>query len=255
MCSKPLQLKPRRSRGRALSLVRDALLAFLFPDSCIACGAPLAADLRHLCTACWSELRARPGSLDLPKPAGSLALPEPPGPRATESGAARVFYALQFEGAARAMIHALKYQGRTSIARDLARLAAPAALCACVTPPDVVVPVPLHPVRFRQRGFNQSELLAVHLAAGIGAPMRRALVRARHTQPQAGLARRQRLDIAPDTFRVQAGIAGSGRILLVDDVATTGATLAAASVELLRTGAAEVVCFALAGTPPGDRTG
>ncbi|MCK4915416.1 MAG: ComF family protein, partial [Candidatus Eisenbacteria sp.] len=185
----------------------------------------------------------------------SLALPEPPCPRATASAAARVFYALEFEGAARAMIHALKYQGRTSIARDLARLAVPAALCACVTPPDVVVPIPLHPVRFRQRGFNQSELLAVHLAARIGAPMRRALVRARHTQPQAGLARRQRLDIAPDTFRAQAGIAGSGRILLVDDVATTGATLAAASVELLRTGAAEVVCFALAGTPPGDRTG
>lgn len=153
------------------------------------------------------------------------------------------------------MIHALKYRGRTSVARDLARLAVRTALCACVTPPDVVVPVPLHPVRFRQRGFNQSELLAVHLAAGIGAPVRRGLVRVRHTQPQARLARRQRLDIAPDTFRAAEGIAGSGRVLLVDDVVTTGATLAVASVELLRTGATEVVCFALAGTPPGDRTG
>ena len=245
MCSRQRRLKSDRSRGRALSLVRDALLAFLFPDSCIACGAPLAADLRHLCAPCGSELRARPGS---------LALPEPPGPRATASAAARVFYALEFEGAVRAVIHALKYQGRTSIARDLARLAVPTALCACVTPPDVVVPVPLHPVRFRERGFNQSEFLAVHLAAGIGAPVRRALVRARHTQPQARLARRQRLDIAPDTFRAADGIAGAGRVLLVDDVVTTGATLAAASVELLRTGAAEVVCFAIAATPPGDRT-
>jgi ComF family protein len=166
-----------------------------------------------------------------------------------------VFYALEFEGAVRSAIHALKYQGRTSIARDLASLAVPPALCACVTPPDVVVPVPLHPVRFRERGFNQSELLAVHLAAGIGAPVRRALVRVRHTPPQAGLARRQRLDIAPGTFRAQAGIAGSGRVLLVDDVATTGATLAAASLELLRTGVEEVVCFAVAGTALGDRTG
>jgi ComF family protein len=164
-------------------------------------------------------------------------------------------YALEFEGAVRSAIHALKYQGRTSIARDLASLAVPPALCACVTPPDVVVPVPLHPVRFRERGFNQSELLAVHLAAGIGAPVRRALVRVRHTPPQAGLARRQRLDIARGTFRAQAGIAGSGRVLLVDDVATTGATLAAASLELLRTGVEEVVCFAVAGTAPGDRTG
>ncbi len=246
VCSKPLQLEPDPSRGRALSLVLDALLAFLFPDSCIACGAALAADLRHLCAPCGSGLRARPGS---------LALPEPPGSRERASAAARVFYALEFEGAVRALIHALKYQGRTSIARDLARLAVPAALCACVTPPDVVVPVPLHTIRFRERGFNQSELLAVHLAAGIGAPVRTALVRARHTQPQARLARRQRLDIAPDTFRAVEGLAGSGRVLLVDDVATTGATLAAASVELLRTGAAEVVCFALAGTAPGERTG
>jgi ComF family protein len=163
-----------------------------------------------------------------------------------------VFYALEFEGAARAMIHALKYQGRTSVARDLARLAAPAALCASRTSPDVVVPIPLHPVRFRERGFNQSELLALHLASAIGAPVRRALVRARHTPPQAQLARRERLAIPEGTFRAPEGSTEPGRVLLVDDVATTGATLAAASLELLRAGAAEVVCFALAGTTPGD---
>jgi len=166
-----------------------------------------------------------------------------------------VFYALEFEGAARAMIHALKYQGRTSVARDLARLAVPAALCVSRTPPDVVVPIPLHPVRFRERGYNQSELLAVHIAAGIGAPVRRALVRTRHTPPQAQLARPQRLAIAQGTFRAPVGSVEPGRVLLVDDVATTGATLAAASLELLRAGASEVVCFALAGTAPGERTG
>lgn len=246
----------------ALSLIRNVLLAFLFPDSCIACGAALAADLRHLCAPCRSELRARPGSLDLPepdrpddlpRPAGPLHLPESCAPLERARASARVFYALEFEGATRAMIHALKYQGRTSVARDLARVAAPAVLCASGTPPDVVVPVPLHPVRFRERGFNQSELLAVHLAASIGAPVQRALVRTRHTTPQAQLARRQRLAIARDTFRAPYGSAESRRILLIDDVATTGATLAAASLELLRAGAAEVVCFAVAGTAPGDR--
>ncbi|MCK4409161.1 MAG: ComF family protein [Candidatus Eisenbacteria sp.] len=166
-----------------------------------------------------------------------------------------MFYALEFEGVARAVIHALKYQCRTSIAPDLARLAVPAALCACVTPPDVVVPVPLHTIRFRERGFNQSELLAVHLAAFVGAPARRALVRTRHTPPQARLPRQQRLAIARGTFRAAEGSAELGRVLLVDDVATTGATLAAASLELLRAGAKEVVCFAIAGTAPEGRSG
>ena len=262
--SKPHRPDPDHSQRGLPALLRDALLAFLFPDSCIACGAALAADRRHLCAPCRSELRARPGSLDLPEPSGSLGAPEPAGsldppgsrgPREPASAAARVFYALEFEGAARAMIHALKYQGRTSVARDLARLAAPAALQASGTPPDVVVPIPLHAVRFRERGFNQSELLAEHLAAGVGAPVRRALVRARHTPPQAQLTRRQRLAIARGTFRAPDGIVECGRVLLVDDVATTGATLAAASLELLRAGAVEVVCFALAGTAPGGRAG
>jgi len=83
--------------------------------------------------------------------------------------------------------------------------------------------------------------------------VRRALVRTRQTTPQAQLARRQRLAIARDTFRAPDRSAGSRRILLVDDVATTGATLVAASLELLRAGAAEVVCFAVAGTASGDR--
>ena len=166
-----------------------------------------------------------------------------------------VFYAMEFEGATRAMIHALKYQGRTSIAPDLARLSVPAALSACVTLPDVVVPVPLHAVRSRERGFNQSELLAVHLARSIGVPARRALVRTRHTPPQAGLPRQQRLAIAEDTFRAVETSAEPRRILLLDDVATTGATLAAASLELLRAGAEEVICFAVAGTAPRNLSG
>lgn len=244
--SEPLQPQADAAGRRLLALLRDVLLAFLFPDSCVACAAPLPADRRHLCASCGSELFAR---------AGSLAMSEPSGPREDASAHARVFYAFEFGGAARAVIHALKYGGRTSIAGDLARLAAPVALSACVTPPDVVVPVPLHPVRFRERGFNQSELLAVHLAASLGAPAQRALLRTRHAPPQARLPRRQRLAIAPGTFRVAEGITRPGRVLLIDDVATTGATLAAASLELLNAGAEQVVCFALAGTPPRDRAG
>lgn len=243
MYSEPLNPKPNRAGRRALRLLRDVLLVFLFPDSCLACGVALPADRRHLCSSCAFELRARPGSLALPKPGVGEER------ASTEAG---VFYAMEFEGSARAMIHALKYQGRTSIASDLAHVAAPAASCACVEAPDVVVPVPLHTIRFRDRGFNQSELLAVHLARALGAPVRRALVRTRHTPPQALLPRQERLAIAEGTFRPAERSGGLGRVLLVDDVATTGATLAAASLELLRAGAEEVVCFAVAGTTTGD---
>ena len=246
MSSKPLQPEPNRARNRALRRFLDVLLVFLFPDSCISCGASLAAGRRHLCSSCLCGLRARPGS---------LALPDSGGPQERASSEAPIFYALEFEGATRAMIHALKYQGRTSIAPDLAHLAVPAALRACVTPPDVIVPVPLHTIRFRERGFNQSELLATHLARFIGVPARRALVRTRHTPPQAGLPRRQRLAIAQDTFRAAEGNDRPGRVLLLDDVATTGATLAAASLELIRAGAEEIICFAVAGTAPRDLSG
>ena len=244
--SEPLPTEPNRSPGRILILLRNVVFAFLFPDSCIACDTALPAARRHLCSSCGAQLRARPGS---------LALPASPDPLERVVDDARLHYALEFEGAVRALIHALKYQGRTSVARDLARLAAPAALRACVTPPDAVVPIPLHPIRFRERGFNQSELLAAHIARAVGSPVLKALLRTRHAPPQARLARRQRLAIARDTFRVPEEVAVPRRVLLVDDVATTGATLSAAALELLKAGAAEVVCFAVAGTAQRSATG
>jgi predicted amidophosphoribosyltransferase len=111
-----------------------------------------------------------------------------------------------------------------------------------------VTPVPLHSVRRRERGYNQSELLAAHLALLLDAPLVAALVRPINTPPQAGLSRERRLSMRVGAFRPSADLSGLGPVLLVDDVVTTGATLAAAAEALSEAAASEVVCFAAAGT-------
>lgn len=229
----------------AVRAVGRALLSFLFPDTCVACGVSLEASQRHLCPACGLEMRQGPNAESCVWPP-SLELP---GFRdAARPACARAFYALEFDGATRAMIHALKYRGMTSIALDLARAAAPAALRACHDLPDVVTFVPMHAVRLRERGFNQSELLAAHLAETADAPAGTTLVRTRNGPPQARMSRHERLSLPDDAFGVVGDVANHETILLVDDVVTTGATLAAASTALLRAGARTVVCFAVAGT-------
>ena len=163
--------------------------------------------------------------------------------------AAEARYALEFEGATRSLIHALKYGGRTSVATVLADIAAPVALTLYGDRPDVITAVPLHPARQRDRGFTQSALLADRLSEALGVPAVSTLRRVRHSDAQAKLPRRDRLAISAVDFEARAGRQCAGRILLVDDVVTTGATLAAASRALRRAGASGVACFAVAGTP------
>ncbi len=116
---------------------------------------------------------------------------------------------------------------------------------------DLVVPVPLHWRRRLARGYNQAERIARPLAAALGRPLAGALVRRRATPPQSALGRRERLANPRRAFRGRgAGRGVAGRVvLLVDDVATTGATLDAAALALKRCGAAEVIALVAGRTP------
>jgi ComF family protein len=152
--------------------------------------------------------------------------------------------AYRFEGVMREAIHALKYDRRVRVAAPLGELLA-AYVAQQPFVADVVVPVPLHNARMRERGFNQSALLAAHVADHLKLPVSMRLVRVRQTEQQASLNRAQRQENVRDAF-VWQGMPPPPRVLLIDDVLTTGSTIAAAAQALRAAGAVEVHGLALA---------
>lgn len=163
--------------------------------------------------------------------------------------------AVSYSGVARPMVQGLKYGDRTDLAPWMARwmLRAGADLVADA---DMVVPVPLHWLRFLQRRFNQSAELARAVSGISGLPFAPSVVeRVKRTRRQVGLARRERDDNVRAAFRVPADremeIHGS-RVLIVDDVFTTGATAWAVARALKKGGAGAVDVLTFARVLPGD---
>jgi ComF family protein len=140
------------------------------------------------------------------------------------------------DGPLREAIHALKYEGRRQVAGPLGEMLA-RYLQDWGTDVDVVVPIPLHRARHRQRGFNQADLLARHCAGLLQLPyLPRALARKRATRPQVGLTMEERRSNVSGAFTpgrqgTAARLAGK-HVLLIDDVTTTGSTLNAAAAAL-----------------------
>jgi competence protein ComFC len=151
---------------------------------------------------------------------------------------------LKYDGVGKKIVHALKYRGYQ---RVVDRLAAPLMLQVIDGPRfDAVVPVPLHRSRLRKRGFNQAELLAGSVAGRLRAPVSDTLEAVRSTRDQIELsAARRRANVA-GAYRAKGPV--RGRILLVDDVFTTGATMHACAETLLRAGAREIHALSLCRT-------
>lgn len=142
-----------------------------------------------------------------------------------------------FDGIAREAIHTLKYHERHAIASVLGALMGQLAL---EQPVDVVTHVPLHRSRRRERGYDQSALLARHTARALGRHAESALIRIRRTEQQALLARDARGQNVREAFRATRAWHGE-RVLLIDDVATTGTTLGSAAEALYAAGAGAVI--------------
>ncbi|MHB1357740.1 MAG: ComF family protein, partial [Anaerolineae bacterium] len=112
---------------------------------------------------------------------------------------------------------------------------------------NLIVPIPLHPARVRERGYNQSTLLAQALGKRLGIPSAEDVVRrARNTKSQVGLSRSERLQNMTGAFASLRNLAGAPRILLIDDVCTTGATLEACAEVLIAAGAGSIHALTLA---------
>jgi ComF family protein len=200
------------------ALVRG-LLDLLAPPACTGCDEPLPASAEGFCAACEPLLD--------------------PGERV---GAALSAYL--YGGPMAEAVRRLKYGRRTELAPVLGQMLADRAL-ELAGEVDAVVPVPLHPARLRRRGFNQAALLAAPVARALAAPLcTRELVRIRDTPPQAELGAADRLRNVRGAFLAVA--APGARVLLVDDVRTTGATLTECAEALRVAGADRVLTLVLA---------
>ncbi|MEP9354004.1 ComF family protein [Xanthobacter sp. KR7-65] len=234
-------------RVRALG---EALLSLALPPTCIACGG-ITGAAGGLCGPCWGQLAfiSRPfcDRTGAPFAHDPLGLSDGPrvSPEALDDPPAfdRARAAVCFEAVARDLVHKLKYADRLDLAAPMARLMAQAG-GDILASAGVVVPVPLHPVRLWRRRFNQAALLGGHVARAAGRPHRPdLLLRRRRTSSQTALGKAERRANVAGAFEVSrsAALAVEGRrILLVDDVYTTGATLDACAQALRRAGAAGV---------------
>jgi ComF family protein len=234
-----------RVRGGLRAVLRQALDAAL-PPLCPACREPLGLGA-GLCAGCWAKL----SFIDKPYCA-RLGIPftyDPgPGLLSMEAIASPPAYdraraAVRYDDIARALVLSFKYGDRLDLAPMLGRWMARAG-GELLAGADALIPVPLHWRRLWSRRFNQSAALAASVAQGCGVPvLHEALKRVRATPQQVGLSKTERADNVQGAFRVpadrKAQVAGR-RLVLIDDVLTSGATVDTCARALLRAGAAHV---------------
>jgi ComF family protein len=222
--------------SRARSGIAASLLDLALPAACAGCSTEGAA----LCSACRRSLEAR-ATLPAGIPIGLPAVVPMP--------LAQLEWCAPFSGAVRTSLHQLKYAGERRVTEPLGAAMA-ARWRAAGAGGDLLVPVPVHAERARQRGYDQAVLLAREISVRLRMPWLAALQRTRRTAPQFDLGRRARRANVAGAFALSdpacaARIAGRW-IVLVDDVVTTGSTLVACAEALYDAGAVAVSAVTVA---------
>jgi competence protein ComFC len=219
-----------------------ALADLFYPETCVGCERR-ASDV--LCRTCFETLPmiGSPvcGRCGLPTAFATFVCEEC---KNVDYGFESARAPLKYDGVGKKIVHALKYHGYK---RVVGRLAAPLMLQVLDnTRFDAVVPVPLHRSRLRKRGFNQAELLAGGVAGKMKATVSDTLEVVRSTRDQVELSAAQRRANVAGAYSANGPL--RGKILLVDDVFTTGATMSACAASLVRAGAQEVHALSLCRT-------
>ncbi len=239
---------------RARILVDD-LLDFVFYPECICCGSRLSRGYDYYCETC----------LDLASEVEEPLCPEcrseivnlRAGCKSCEnkSPISVLFTCGTFDDFFRSVVHGLKYHSLLPLAGRMSKMLASRLRDAkAIGLIDLIAPIPLHWIRQRQRGFNQSFVIAQSLADETSLPVADDLIkRVKRTKDQTGLTARQRVENMKGAFSVtRPDVVAGKRILLIDDVTTTGATLNEAALELRRAGCRNVFAAVIAVALPAS---
>lgn len=240
----------------AANLFYDSLLALVYPQACAVCGGSVESrDLGVACANCWSQTHVFTGQETLCWKCGLPSAGTVSKDKREEVSCRRCdgdsFFAARacglYAGALRASVLSLKRE--PNICRKIQQLLVETQRQHPLSKATRIVPVPLHPEREKARGFNQATVIGHALSRATSIPLDEvSLIRTHHTnRHRAGMDARQRRETVDDAFRVSypALIAGE-RVLLIDDVFTTGATASSCARVLLEAGATEIYVLTIA---------
>ena len=243
-------LKDLPMKRLSLDLLQRAI-DYFFPALCIVCDKPRPKTDQWICVACAEALRE---NHERRNPCPHCAMNRILGPCRCGHGPKFPFASINavfdYDDTVGALLHHAKYRGKKSLAFDLGGRMANLLPPALFDGLDALVPLPLHPSRLRQRGYNQALCLARGIAAVHDLPiLEKSLQRIRKTPPQINLDKKRRLKNMAHAFAMVKSWADAirgKRLLLIDDVVTTGASTTAAAHTLLDAGAASVSVLSLA---------